>query len=377
MSKDSALRELGQALRRLRDEPDNLGLRVQVAGALRETGRHEDAVELYRSVAIAYRDQGRTQQAIAVCRSILEFAPHDPVCEALLEVLLPPANAEAVEAVEAVEVDVELDRTPDPARHSPMDLTPLPVPLPYHIADPTARLLERFSASELEVTGVPHRPDSEEATHPEYNRAIAAMDASHDEDLAVELDTRKRPRIETGEMAKISGPPPTVPVMLVDLDDDLVATLPPPPSRADDEQTVPREVPETPDNAATRGAFFSAIPTDRRAGVLARFVRKTLPVGSTIVKSGETGHPLVLVERGVLEARVGGDEPVTLARIEAGDFYGEATLMSRSAARMSLVAASEVELLVLSARDFYELTGLFPQLWKSLADRHASDTESD
>ena len=66
MSKDSALRELGQALRRLRDEPDNLGLRVQVAGALRESGRHDDAVELYRSVAIAYRDQGRTQQAIAV-----------------------------------------------------------------------------------------------------------------------------------------------------------------------------------------------------------------------------------------------------------------------------------------------------------------------
>ena len=370
MSKDSALRELGQALRRLRDEPDNLGLRVQVAGALREAGRHDDAVELYRSVAIAYRDQGRTQQAIAVCRSILEFAPNDPVCEALLEGMLDKPS------------DREIDHTPDPARLSPMDLTPLPVPLPYHIADPTARLLERFSASELEVTGVPHvphRPDSEEATHPEYNRAIAAMDSSHDEDLAVELDTRKRPRIETGEMAKISGPPPTVPVMLVDLDDDSVATLPPPPSRAaDDELTVPREVPDHDQTAAaTRGAFFTSIPTDRRPGVLARFVRRTLPAGSTIVKSGETGHPLVLVERGVLEARVGGDEPVTLARIEAGDFYGEATLMSRTAARMSLVAASEVELLVLSARDFYELTSLFPQLWKSLADRHASDTESD
>lgn len=363
MSKDSALRELGQALRRLRDEPDNLGLRVQVAGALREAGRQDDAVELYRSVAIAYRDQGRTQQAVAVCRSILEFAPNDPVCEALLDVLLDKPR--------------EIDHTPDPSRHSPMDLTPLPVPLPYHIADPTARLLERFSASELDLPSLPNRPDSEEATHPEYNRAIAAMDASHDEDLAVELDTRKRPRIETGEMAKISGPPPTVPVMLVDLDEDSVATLPPPPSRnADDEQTVPREVPGDV-SAATRGAFFTAIPADRRPGVLARFVRRTLPAGSTIVKTGETGHPLVLVERGVLEARVGGDEPVTLARIEPGDFYGEATLMSRTAARMSLVAASEVELLVLSARDFYELTSLFPQLWKSLADRHASDTESD
>jgi hypothetical protein len=364
-----ALRELEK---RLREEPENLGLRVQVAGALREAGRHAEAVELYRSVAIAYRDQGRTQQAVAVCRSILEIAPADPVCEALLEMLLDKREA--------------VDRTPDPTRHSPMDLTPLPVPLPYHIADPTTRLLDKISASELELPGAPKRPDSEEATHPEYNRAIAAMEASHDDDLAVELDTRKRPRIESGQLAKISGPPPTVPVMLVDLDDESVATLPPPPTRsetmavvtavADDEKTTPREVPE--DVAKiTRGPFFTAIPIERRPAALAKFQRRTLPAGSTIVRIGETAHPLVVVERGVLEARIEGDEPVILARIIAGDFYGEATLMSRSPARMSLVAATEVDLLVLSARDFYELTGMYPALWKALADRHASDTESD
>ncbi len=54
--------------RRLRDEPNNLGVRVMLAAALREIGRDPEAIELYRSVAIAYRDQGRTQQAIAVCR---------------------------------------------------------------------------------------------------------------------------------------------------------------------------------------------------------------------------------------------------------------------------------------------------------------------
>jgi len=68
------LRELE---RRLRDEPDNLGLRVSLAAALREASRLPEAIELYRSVAVAYRDQGRTQQAIAVCRSILELAPAD------------------------------------------------------------------------------------------------------------------------------------------------------------------------------------------------------------------------------------------------------------------------------------------------------------
>jgi hypothetical protein len=80
--------------KRLRDEPDNLGLRVALAGAFVEADRRDDAVELYRSVAIAYRAQGRTHQAITVCRSVLELAPHDASSQALLTAML----AEAAEA---------------------------------------------------------------------------------------------------------------------------------------------------------------------------------------------------------------------------------------------------------------------------------------
>ena len=80
----SKLKELEK---RLKSEPQNFGLRVQVAGLMREAGRSTEAVELYRSVALAYRDQGRTQQAVAVCRSILEIAPDDVACNALLSTL--------------------------------------------------------------------------------------------------------------------------------------------------------------------------------------------------------------------------------------------------------------------------------------------------
>src|SRR5262245_59727443 len=95
---DPRLRELEK---RLKDEPDNLGLRVTVAGVLRDAGRGAEAVELYRSVAIAYRDQGRGQQAIAVCKSILEVAPDDANCHALLATLvaakMPPPETDDVE----------------------------------------------------------------------------------------------------------------------------------------------------------------------------------------------------------------------------------------------------------------------------------------
>jgi len=79
--------KLKELEKRLKNEPTNLGLRVQVAGLMREAGRSLEAVELYRSVALAYRDQGRTQQAIAVCRSILEIAPEDSACQGLLAML--------------------------------------------------------------------------------------------------------------------------------------------------------------------------------------------------------------------------------------------------------------------------------------------------
>ncbi|HSN28217.1 MAG TPA: tetratricopeptide repeat protein [Kofleriaceae bacterium] len=89
-------RALKEAEKRLKSEPQNLGLRVQVAGLMREAGRSTEAVELYRSVALAYRDQGRNNQAIAVCRSILEIAPDDVACNALLSQLSgsqPPATS--------------------------------------------------------------------------------------------------------------------------------------------------------------------------------------------------------------------------------------------------------------------------------------------
>jgi hypothetical protein len=147
----SKLKELE---RRLKDEPENLGLRVMVAGALLEAGRRADAVALYHSVAIAYRDHGRTQQAITVCRSLLELAPEHAACQALLATLTAetPAAEAALDGPAPGESHRALRLTPPqlpppsepfgsseeaPHRRSASDVTPLPSPLPYHEADPT------------------------------------------------------------------------------------------------------------------------------------------------------------------------------------------------------------------------------------------------
>jgi hypothetical protein len=216
--------------KRLEKEPGNLGLRVTVAGLLREAGRSVEAVELYRSVAIAYRDQGRVQQAIAVCRSILEIAPDDRACQGLL---------------------AQLTGSGDTGDGAPRE-TPLPRPVPHHIADPTSeaqRLSPAELADEVETRpGVKPLPTPPRGTQglAEAARRISGMISgtrADPVDLAAELDTRKRPRVDARALHKVSQqPPPTVPVERLDTDEIVT----PPSTRAlprdsDDELTLPRE----------------------------------------------------------------------------------------------------------------------------------------
>ncbi|MGE0869842.1 MAG: cyclic nucleotide-binding domain-containing protein [Kofleriaceae bacterium] len=105
--------EVPELERRLRDEPDNLGLRVTLADAMCQAGRIDEAIALYRSIALAYRDQGRTQLAIDVCRRLLAAAPNDRRGARLLEMLLAEHAARSTRDTAQIVIDdlsAELDR---------------------------------------------------------------------------------------------------------------------------------------------------------------------------------------------------------------------------------------------------------------------------
>jgi hypothetical protein len=235
--------KLKELEKRLEKEPNNLGLRVTVAGALHEAGRTVEAIELYRSVALAYRDGGRRQQAIAVCRSILELAPEDDACRSLLASLTAPAQPlPPVVAMAA----------PEPKRRSSVDPTPLPKPVPYHVVDPTSGR-QRVTPSHVEDLPTSEGADTRPGDEPRPETTGLAQAArrisgwisgdsvtptGEEEDLAAELDTRQRPRIDDSEaLRKISLPPPTVPTERVVLEDDDELT----PLRESEELTQPRD----------------------------------------------------------------------------------------------------------------------------------------
>lgn len=404
------LKELEQ---RLKDEPDNLGLRVLVAGALHEAGRLRDSIELYRSVAEAYRDQGQVQQAILVCRSILAIAPDDAGAHALLDALAtsrpgretqptqPPGGPRtprrgSTDAPHVIEGD-------DGGR-SPYDVTPLPPPLPYHVADPTESI-PVVSPSDLllslqeELARYPQIVGIANAARQISASLIAAQrgDGDAEDDVSGELQTRRLPRITADDLRKISGLPPgfasELPAVPDELagDDDLAVTpvtaapeVPAPDDSGivqpvvEDELTEPRELPIrtrppsiAPPTAATgplTGAFFVPVPPRNRGAVLQRFRRRMATHGTTVIQRGETGHGLVVVVQGLLELHATRPDgpPIVLGAIAAGEYVGEASLLARGPAATDVVAAVDSELLVLGEADFHDVVGAYPALRNEL-----------
>jgi hypothetical protein len=252
----SKLKELEN---RLRDEPDNLGLRVMVAGALHEAGRRDDAIELYRSVALVYRAQGRTQQAITVCHRILELAPDDVPCRELIDILVAsqPATLDAPSGRLQVppvrpspsrlpwspyagsgavaEDEAEAEAGDEPASRPSGDATPLPPAVPYHVAEPT--VLGTLPRSALppslreEFDRYPQIAGIVDAAREISEALIAASpadeDAGDDHDDSFDLDTRRIQR--SGAVAPADHAAPQVMFGLGDDDD-----------QGDDDPTFPQ-----------------------------------------------------------------------------------------------------------------------------------------
>jgi Cyclic nucleotide-binding domain len=299
--------------------------------------------------------------------------------------------------------------------------TPLPRPIPYHIADPTSSQMklareeaERESRHDSNDDAIETRPGEQNKPtrlKPETDttglaqaaRRISGLispntvGAPKDLDLAAELDTRQRPRLSAEDLAKVQDPPPTVPTEQVVLDDELPTPLPRttwtkgPPIR-DTPMDPPTDLHAALPVRDTRldvihdedhtdqvdlvganplaNAFFTSLPPNRRDGALARCIRRDARGGSIVIRQGETAHSLILVVTGQLELRVerANGSVVVLDTIHAGQYIGEAALLGRTPAQATIVALIDSELLALPPHALFELAGAYPALWAALKD---------
>ena len=211
------------------------------------------------------------------------------------------------------------------------DKTPLPVPVPHHVADPTLPNRQRPAPLPLAPT----------------------LDA---DDAASTLRA-----IETADTG--------------DLDISDADTAPQDPALA----ALGAPLGGTRD--AGDGPFFAPLPADRRAAVLARFHRRQLAAGMLVIRQGETAHPLYLVARGLLEVRAerAGGDLVVLDHVRDRDVVGEIGLLTQTPSPIQVIAATPVDVYALAAKDFYDIVGAFPALWaylRDLSDRRQRDYDT-
>jgi hypothetical protein len=307
-------------------------------------------------------------------------------------------------------------------RRSSADETPLPRAVPHHVHDPTTANLRKLSSKDLitnehatpasieptdagdTIPGDRHssqtpvtRPSDTQPnmrasdTQPRKRtpsvagiasaarRISTSLMGNHeggDIDVAQELDTRQRPKLATEELEHLAAPPPTTaPFRRDDLDDDEEGIITPVPlEHRDEDRTNIRDMTPArlpPPALPILGTqFFAPLPADRRAAVLQRFHKKLVTAGTTVIRQGEIAHPLVLVAKGRLDVRAerADGRMVQVGTIATGEYVGEVALLHRVPAAAHVIAAADVELLLLPPRDFYELAGAFPALWAELKD---------
>lgn len=105
--------------------------------------------------------------------------------------------------------------------------------------------------------------------------------------------------------------------------------------------------------------LFARLSPFERARLAALLRPRHYARGTTIIREGETGKALYLVEEGQVTVEQGGQ---TIAYLDEGDFFGEMALLARSQHNADVRALTPVEVLTLPAEDFNRLLQQQPAL---------------
>lgn len=97
-------------------------------------------------------------------------------------------------------------------------------------------------------------------------------------------------------------------------------------------------------------------------------------LGETVIREGESGNELFIIERGSVQVQVQRNHGTRtqVAMLHAGHFFGEAALLREEQRSATVIAATECELLVISAGAFRAAAELDASLAERLTDKLAS-----
>ncbi len=116
--------------------------------------------------------------------------------------------------------------------------------------------------------------------------------------------------------------------------------------------------------------LFSSLSRKERQHVAQRADEVDVPEGRHLVDKGDFPYEFYVIEEGTAEVRDGDDR---IADLGPGDFFGERAIIEHVTRDASVVAATPMRLIVMTAQDFrgmsHELPEVAEQIWAKADER--------
>ena len=132
------------------------------------------------------------------------------------------------------------------------------------------------------------------------------------------------------------------------------------------------------DNVLRKSKVFDSLFTAERLEVIKKFDSTQVKKGSYIFKEGDKGDKLFFVKNGEVEiSLIRKGDNVVIARLEAGDFFGEISLLTGNPRTASARAITDIDLLVIDEPSFKEIISDHPHIehkLKGKMEERAKDT---
>ncbi|HEV8572310.1 MAG TPA: cyclic nucleotide-binding domain-containing protein [Actinomycetota bacterium] len=110
-------------------------------------------------------------------------------------------------------------------------------------------------------------------------------------------------------------------------------------------------------------ALFSGL-SDREREQVARWADEVdIKAGKHLVDQGRFAYEFFIIEEGTAEVTKNGDH---LTDLGPGDFFGEIGILGDEPRTASVVASSDMTLIVMTDRDFREMTRSMPQVAETI-----------
>jgi CRP-like cAMP-binding protein len=332
-------------------DPADPGLRRRLAEVLRRAGRTAEAIEAYRAVADRLAREGLLVKAIAISKTILELDPdHDETQAALAELY---AKRAAMDGTLRPRTSA---RRPSPANEDPPpDIEDPVVALPLGPGpgpEPASEDLPVEIDAEPELAAAARAEPPHVAT--DFARIVSAAHAASDagvldepflEPEALEIGVD----VDAGELDASVEPTPSASAPLQEV---LVAAL-----------GAEGRAPPLP-----RVPIFSDLSPDAFVALTRTMALRRIPEGDVVLREGDGGTSFYAIASGRLAVskRDEQGDPVLLARLREGEFFGEMALLSGAPRAATVIAEEPSELLELSADVLLEIARKHPHVASSL-----------